>query len=528
MADNWQPFPLPDGSYSDDTRPWSAQDVVNYLPVRAEQQGTLSPVKHRTAPGLKRNAYVGADPVRGMHDVEGKLYVVSGNSLFRVFPDGTSTSLGTIPGTGRVRMVHNQVAGGNQLFISTGTTAYVYADEGAEAAAGNPGGSPGGAPEGGGGSGGGTSTGGGEASTGLGPNGGYPDDGVYPIPRPTVLDADVVVGGDFTDPGDIDQWKTVSGGALGLEWSLAAGKLHFEGGAKGTAYNFGARYSLPYMPFPRYDITVTATVIADAGVQVRVGLAWGVSTSGDQPNYIEASAPAEYVLGDTVSHTWRYEVTGTGGGPGFPGVYTVASFVPIVQFIPDGTLAEGSADDVTMVISEVATPATAETLAHLDFDTGLTGWAIRPDAPTNPYMVDLSESGGEVTMLVTSEYWKYIWLICEAPITTADEIGKYVRITGDVWCNDPTMVGPVDNSFPSGGVTFGLAVKLPTGDYVPTAAGFAERGDWTQREIWTRVGADETSAPGITYHAAVLMQATPGKTCKVRNLAVEVTDAAVD
>lgn len=147
MADNWQPLLLPDGSYSDDTRPWSAQDLVNYLPVKAEQGGTLSTHKLRTAPGMKRFAYLGAKPVRGMHDVEGKLYVVAGDSLHRVFPDGQSENLGAIPGTGRVQMVHNQVAGGNQLVIATrGNGTWVYADEGAEQAAGNPGGSPGGAP----------------------------------------------------------------------------------------------------------------------------------------------------------------------------------------------------------------------------------------------------------------------------------------------------------------------------------------------------------------------------------------------
>lgn len=128
----WQPFPLPDGSYSDDTRAWSAQDGVNFLPVRAEMQGARSPVKHTPVPGMQRRAYLGSDPVRvgGLHDVEGKLYAVAGNSLYRIYPDWTTEELGTIPGTGPVRMVHNQVTGGNQLVIATSGATYVYAEEG--------------------------------------------------------------------------------------------------------------------------------------------------------------------------------------------------------------------------------------------------------------------------------------------------------------------------------------------------------------------------------------------------------------
>lgn len=530
MADNWQPFPLPDGSYSDDTRPWSAQDLVNYLPVNAEQGGTLSTHKLRTAPGMKRFAYLGTKPVRGMHDVEGRLYAVAGNSLYRLYPDGTQTDLGPIPGTGRVQMVHNQVAGGNQLFIATGTNAYVYADEGAEAASGNPGGSPGGSPGGDpgpegpttGGSEGGTAANGGPLSTALGPNGGYPDDGVYPIPLPTVFDTDVIGDGGFSDPGDLDNWKTISGGTLGSEWSLVDDKLHFNDWTKGAAYGYGYRLSLPYMPLPRYDITVTATVNADAGVQVRVGLAWGFG----QPNYIEASAPAEYVVADTVSHTWRYVVGRANGGPGFAGRYSIANFVPIVQFIPSGGAAEGDADDVTMVIEEVPTPATVEVIDHLDFDTGLDDWVRMPNLPGNPYTPTVAVAGGEASASFTSQYGDYCWLICETPITTADVAGKYVRITGEVWCNDPTMLGQAGNKYPGGGVALGLAAKLPGSGYSSDCA-IAQRGDWTEREAWMPVELDESAAPGVTYHVAIMMQAYPGYTCKVRNLAVEVTDAAV-
>lgn len=125
MAD-WRDFPLPDGSYSDDTRPWTQQDVCNYLPTFAEGPGARSRVKYATAPGLRTWAVVGDGPHRGSRDVEGKRFVVSGNKLYQVAITGVATLLGTIPGTRRVSMTHNQIAGGNELVIATGDNSYVW------------------------------------------------------------------------------------------------------------------------------------------------------------------------------------------------------------------------------------------------------------------------------------------------------------------------------------------------------------------------------------------------------------------
>lgn len=122
----WTDFPLPDGSYSDDTRPWSQQDVCNYLPTFAEASGTRSRVLYKCAPGLNTFANIGTGPHRGSHDVEGRLFIVSGGTLYQLAVDGTATSRGSIPGTGFVSMTHNQVDGGNQLVIGTGNNSYVY------------------------------------------------------------------------------------------------------------------------------------------------------------------------------------------------------------------------------------------------------------------------------------------------------------------------------------------------------------------------------------------------------------------
>lgn len=122
----WRDFPLPDGSYSDETRPWSQQDVVNYLPTIAERNGTRSPVLHKTAPGMKVFARIGDGPHRGAHNCEGRRLVVSGRKLYQVTPAGGATELGTIPGTGRVTMAHNQIANGNQVLIGTVDNSYLW------------------------------------------------------------------------------------------------------------------------------------------------------------------------------------------------------------------------------------------------------------------------------------------------------------------------------------------------------------------------------------------------------------------
>lgn len=47
------PFPLVGGAYADESRPWSMQDTVNYLPTLAERGGTRSGDMLKTPPGLR-------------------------------------------------------------------------------------------------------------------------------------------------------------------------------------------------------------------------------------------------------------------------------------------------------------------------------------------------------------------------------------------------------------------------------------------------------------------------------------------
>lgn len=122
----WDDLPLPDGSYSDDSKAFTDQDVVNYLPTLADQSGTRSRVKYRPTPGLDPFTNVGGGPHRGGRDVEGRAFVVSGSTLYEVKKSGTTINIGTIPGTGLVSMTHNQINGGNEVVIGTGDNSYVF------------------------------------------------------------------------------------------------------------------------------------------------------------------------------------------------------------------------------------------------------------------------------------------------------------------------------------------------------------------------------------------------------------------
>lgn len=121
-----RPLPLVDGAYMDDTRPYDSQDCVNYIPEYSESGSSRTPGVLRRAPGLDQVATIGTGPYRGARNVEGRLFVVSGDTLFQVNTDFTSVSRGTIPGVGRVSMSHNQISGGNELIVVNGNAGYVW------------------------------------------------------------------------------------------------------------------------------------------------------------------------------------------------------------------------------------------------------------------------------------------------------------------------------------------------------------------------------------------------------------------
>lgn len=122
----WKPVPLPDGSYKDASRPFSDQDLCNYLVEFAETQGTRSPYKLVCPPGLVEFALFGDGPHRGARDVEGKLFVVADTHAYWVKAADDIQQLGTIPGRSLVWIAHNQITNGNEVMFSTGPDAWIW------------------------------------------------------------------------------------------------------------------------------------------------------------------------------------------------------------------------------------------------------------------------------------------------------------------------------------------------------------------------------------------------------------------
>lgn len=118
------------GFYSENSLSWASQDTVNWIPEIAEVAGTRTKIKLATAPGLRSFALLSNErrPIRGLHNAEGRLFVVSGNDLCIVGRDGTSHVVGQIPGLGRVSISHNQITGGNEVLVVNGQSGggYVY------------------------------------------------------------------------------------------------------------------------------------------------------------------------------------------------------------------------------------------------------------------------------------------------------------------------------------------------------------------------------------------------------------------
>lgn len=119
-------IPLGTRYYKDRSLPSSTVNLVNLF-VETKAQDTKSLAIIRKSPGLPTYRNIGDGGIRGMYEMGGLAYVVSGTTL----SDIQGNSLGTIPGTGRVGMASNDRQTGAQLVIVNGTTtAYVYTTAG--------------------------------------------------------------------------------------------------------------------------------------------------------------------------------------------------------------------------------------------------------------------------------------------------------------------------------------------------------------------------------------------------------------
>lgn len=113
---------LPVHSYKLRSTPASPARLVNCY-AEALPPDAKTPLILTRAPGVKAHSTPGNGPIRGMHQFQRNLFVVSGTGLYKVEADGTETSIGTIPGTDRVSMAHNT----DSLVIVTNPAGY-YSD----------------------------------------------------------------------------------------------------------------------------------------------------------------------------------------------------------------------------------------------------------------------------------------------------------------------------------------------------------------------------------------------------------------
>lgn len=100
---------------------WSGAVLVNCYAEKADGD-KLQDFALISTPGLTLWHTVGVGPSRGRIVVAGVLYVVSGTTLYSVTSGGVATNLGTIPGTGPVRIAANYT----EVCIAANGTGYVY------------------------------------------------------------------------------------------------------------------------------------------------------------------------------------------------------------------------------------------------------------------------------------------------------------------------------------------------------------------------------------------------------------------
>lgn len=103
------------------SRNWSGAVLVNCFAEKADGDKREDFALVCT-PGLTRWASVGDGPIRGSIVCSGVLYVVSGTELYSVTSTGSSTLLGSIPGTGPVSIACNY----DEVCIAANSVGYVY------------------------------------------------------------------------------------------------------------------------------------------------------------------------------------------------------------------------------------------------------------------------------------------------------------------------------------------------------------------------------------------------------------------
>lgn len=115
-------LPIATGFYEDASKPIASQQCINFIP-QVPQTNAYSNAQLIGTPGITLRSTAGTVASRGIHVMGGVPYIVAGNTLYRENNDGTTTSLGTISGSGRVSMADN----GTQLCVVVpGSVGYIF------------------------------------------------------------------------------------------------------------------------------------------------------------------------------------------------------------------------------------------------------------------------------------------------------------------------------------------------------------------------------------------------------------------
>ncbi len=95
--------------------------MVNMFP-EVVPEGGKQPAFLQRAPGLALRVTVGAGPIRGLWEHGSNMYVVSGNTFYKVSSSYVVTAKGAVSGTGPVSMADN----GTQIMIAADPAGYIY------------------------------------------------------------------------------------------------------------------------------------------------------------------------------------------------------------------------------------------------------------------------------------------------------------------------------------------------------------------------------------------------------------------
>ncbi len=115
---------VPLGGYNQDYGSRISITTAVNCHLEPNKDGTFARV--RRSPGLTSEYDIGLGPIRGMFEIQGELFVVSRNLLYKVDTDDNITELGDVGGsTTRVYMAANG-ADDNQVFINSDGNGYIY------------------------------------------------------------------------------------------------------------------------------------------------------------------------------------------------------------------------------------------------------------------------------------------------------------------------------------------------------------------------------------------------------------------